>query len=150
MLHASAPSRTPDSIFKQPRWKFARANAPAHRAGCLFMMCPSHHEGKWRAGRRKGWLLSLPSMRRKRVASRRASSGDFWRRDRTSGTGRTYPDPAGFRLPSSCPPSSRERQSFIVSPDDDPSPPGSVAANHARERRASFHFRIASRSAPHE
>ncbi len=46
--------------------------------------------------------------------------------------------------------SSRERQSHVVGPDGDPQPPGRVAANHARGRRASFHFKNASRSAPHE
>ncbi len=46
--------------------------------------------------------------------------------------------------------SSRERQSHVVGPDGDPQPPGRVGANHARGRRASFHFKNASRSAPHE
>jgi hypothetical protein len=46
--------------------------------------------------------------------------------------------------------SSHSRRGHVVGPVADPSLPDATGANRARRRRASFHFRIASRSAPHE
>jgi hypothetical protein len=45
---------------------------------------------------------------------------------------------------------SRKRHLPVVGADGPPRPPESVCASHARGRRASFHFKNASGSAPHE
>ena len=61
---------------------------------------------------------------------------------------RGVPDPAGFRRPSSCPRPAVKRQSHVVGPDDDPSLPDAVGANHARGRRILFRFMSALEKRP--
>ena len=57
-------------------------------------------------------------------------------------------DPAGFRLPSSCPRPALDEQSHVVGPDADPSLPDDMAANHARGHRILLRFMSALEKRP--
>ena len=112
--------------FQTATFNHARAIAPAHRAGCLSRMCPPIMRGSSAPeGAKGGVFASLNEKEARRLSARHQRR--FWAkgalfRDRT---GATRAPIRRLSPPSFPPPSSRERQSSVVSPDDDPRPPGS-------------------------